>query len=244
MHNDKLTDINSNAFTRRHMLQMLVAGSASLLTGCGIAAANKSTANLACVVTPEQTEGPYFVDEKLKRSDIRFDPTDGSIQDGVPLTLVVNVFAVGSSACQPIKEAIVDIWHCNAKGVYSDAKDRSFDTRGSKFLRGYQLTDEQGVAKFFTIHPGWYDGRAVHIHFKVRAIDANGKRHEFTSQLYFDDKLNDEVFALAPYVGGGERKIKNNNDRIYEDGGSQLTLKPSKTTEGYIANFDVGLDLT
>ena len=198
---------------------------------------------MACVVTPEQTEGPYFVDEKLNRSDIRFDPTDGSIQAGMPLTLVVNVFAVGSHACQPIKEAIVDIWHCNAKGAYSDVKDRSFDTRGTKFLRGYQLTDEQGAAKFFTIHPGWYDGRAVHIHFKIRATDANGKRHEFTSQLYFDDKFNDEVFALAPYAGRGERKTKNSNDRIYEDGGRQLTLKLSKTAEGYIANFDVGLNL-
>lgn len=142
MQNDKSTTSANHAFTRRNALQLMAAAGASLITGCGVASENKSTSNLACVVTPEQTEGPYFVDEKLMRSDIRFDPTDGSIQDGTLLTLVVNVFAVGSRACKPIKDAIVDIWHCNADGIYSDAKDRSFDTRGRKFLRGYRLTDE------------------------------------------------------------------------------------------------------
>jgi len=232
-----------NKFTRRNMLQFIMAGGASLLAGCGIASQNKSAANLACLVTPEQTEGPYFVDEKLMRSDIRFDPTDGSIQDGTPLTLAINVYAAGINACKPIRDAIVDIWHCNADGVYSDAKDRSFDTRGRKFLRGYRLTDELGAAKFFTIYPGWYDGRTVHIHFKIRTTDTAGKTHEFSSQLYFDDKLNDEVFALAPYAGRGERTTKNSDDRIFEDGGQQLMLKPIKTSDGYIASFDVGLNL-
>ncbi|MES2580366.1 MAG: intradiol ring-cleavage dioxygenase [Pseudomonadota bacterium] len=243
MLNDKLPSPISGAFSRRNMLQIMIASGFSLLTSCGAASQNKSTSNLACIVTPEQTEGPYFVDEKLMRSDIRFDPTDGSIQEGMLLTLTINVFKTGSSACTPIKDAIVDIWHCNAEGVYSDAKDRSFDTRGRKFLRGYRLTDELGAVKFFTVYPGWYDGRAVHIHFKIRTTDASGKSHEFTSQLYFDDKLNDEVFALAPYAGKGVRRINNSNDGIYEEGGRQLMLKPYKTADGYMANFDVGLNL-
>ena len=242
MQNDKLITSTDHVFTRRNALQMMAVAGASLITGCGVASENKLASNLACVVTPEQTEGPYFVDEKLMRSDIRFDPTDGSIQNGTPLTLVVNILAVGRNVCKPIKDAIVDIWHCNAEGVYSDAKDRSFDTRGRKFLRGYRLTDELGAVKFFTVYPGWYDGRAVHIHFKIRTTDANGKNHEFTSQLYFDDKLNDEVFAQPPYAGRGERKTNNSNDRIYADGGKQLMLKPIKTAEGYTATFDVGLN--
>ena len=244
MTNENLPNSEKQVFTRRHALQLLAAAGASLLTGCGVASENKSASTLACVVTPEQTEGPYFVDEKLMRSDIRFDPTDGSIQEGQLLTLTINVFKTGKSACTPIKDAIVDIWHCNAEGVYSDAKDRSFDKRGRKFLRGYRLTDEQGAVKFFTVYPGWYDGRAVHIHFKIRHTDAACKNHAFTSQFYFDDHLNDEVFALAPYAGKGVRRINNSNDRIYEEGGRQLMLKPIKTADGYMANFDVGLNLT
>ena len=236
-------NLANSVLTRRRALQLIVATGSSLLTGCGTASENKSASSLACVVTPEQTEGPYFVDEKLMRSDIRFDPTDGSIQEGQLLTLTINVFKTGNNACKPIKDAIVDIWHCNADGVYSDVKDRNFDTRGRKFLRGYRLTDEQGAVKFFTIYPGWYDGRAVHIHFKIRIADAAGKNHEFTSQLYFDDKLNDEVFAQAPYAGKSVRRINNNNDRIYQDGGQELILKPTKTADGYWANFEVGLNL-
>lgn len=237
------THSSAQPISRRNMLQIIVAGGFSLLTSCGFASQNKATSNLACVVTPEQTEGPYFVDEKLMRSDIRFDPTDGSIQEGQLLTLAINVFKTGKNACTPIKDAIVDIWHCNAEGVYSDAKDRSFDTRGRKFLRGYRLTDEQGAVKFFTVYPGWYDGRAVHIHFKIRHTDASGKQHEFTSQLYFDDRLNDEIFAQAPYAGKGVRKTNNSNDRIYEGGGQQLMLKPIKTADEYMATFEVGLNI-
>lgn len=244
MLNDISPSSSNRSFTRRNMLQIMIASGFSLLTSCGITPQNKSTSNLACIVTPEQTEGPYFVDEKLMRSDIRFDPIDGSIQEGVPLTLMINVFKTGNSACTPIKDAVVDIWHCNAEGVYSDARDRSFDTRGRKFLRGYRLTDEEGAVKFFTVYPGWYNGRAVHIHFKIRVTDVSGKNHEFTSQLYFDDKLNDEIFALAPYAGKGMRRINNSNDRIYEDGGQQLMLKPKKTADGYMASFDVGLNFS
>ncbi|MFA6179945.1 MAG: intradiol ring-cleavage dioxygenase [Candidatus Methylopumilus sp.] len=233
-------------FTRRNMLQLLAAASASLLTGCGTDLlpnrGKTSSANLACIVTPEQTEGPYFVDEKLMRSDIRFDPADGSIQEGLPLTLAINVYSVGITNCQPLKDAIVDIWHCNAEGVYSDAKDRSFDTRGRKFLRGYKQTDDQGSVKFFTIYPGWYDGRTVHIHFKIRTTDTQGKTHEFSSQLYFDDALSDQVFATEPYARKGQRTTLNRNDGIYEEGGPQLTLKPTKTADGYNASFDVGLN--
>jgi protocatechuate 3,4-dioxygenase beta subunit len=104
------------------------------------------TAIPACIVLPELTEGPYFVDEKINRSDIRSDPSDGSVKDGLPLQLTFRVSQVNNS-CSPLEGATVDIWHCDAAGVYSDASDPSFNTKGKEFLRGYQVTDANGVAQ-------------------------------------------------------------------------------------------------
>jgi protocatechuate 3,4-dioxygenase beta subunit len=94
----------------------------------------------------------------------------------------------------------VDIWHCDAFGVYSDAVDPGFNTVGQKFLHGYQITDNNGSVELTTIYPGWYAGRTVHIHFKVRLFAGTTQTYSFTSQLYFDDTFTDQVFATqAPY---------------------------------------------
>jgi protocatechuate 3,4-dioxygenase beta subunit len=190
----------------------------------------------ACVVRPALTEGPYFVDEKLNRSDIRSDPGSGAVKAGVPLTLTFNVSKVGSSACQPLANATVDVWHCDALGVYSDAADPGFSTKGQKFLRGYQVTNNSGKASFQTIYPGWYQGRAVHIHFKVRSGNA-----EFTSQLFFDEAVSAQVFAQPPYSQKGQGWVRNSGDSIFRDSKGLLTLAPEKTAEGYAATFDIGL---
>jgi protocatechuate 3,4-dioxygenase beta subunit len=196
----------------------------------------------SCVVRPEMTEGPYFVDEKLNRADVRSDPSDGSVREGVPLRLTFLVSQIGASACTPLAGAMVDIWHCDAAGVYSDATDRGFSTKGKKFLRGYQVTDNKGVAGFTTIYPGWYAGRAVHIHFKIRTIAGATTTHEFTSQLFFDDTLSDTVFTQAPYAGRGQRTTRNANDGIYRSGGDQLLLQVRPDgSGGYAATFDIGL---
>src|SRR5215472_9972759 len=147
----------------------------------------------ACVVRPEQTEGPYFVDEHLRRSDIRSDPTDGQVKPGTPLALTVLLSRLSAGDCQPLAGAQVDIWQCDALGVYSDVRDPGFNTVGQKFLRGSQLTDEAGTAQFLTIYPGWYQGRTVHTHFKVRTHPNDATGYEFTSQLYYDDALSDIV---------------------------------------------------
>ena len=112
-----------------------------------------------CVVKPQQTEGPYFVDERLNRSDIRMDPTAGSVVEGIPLDLTFNVSRIdSSSSCTPLAGAVVNVWHCDALGQYSDVRDTAegFNTLGQKYLRGYQVTDENGSARFTTIYPGWY----------------------------------------------------------------------------------------
>lgn len=197
----------------------------------------------SCVVRPEQTEGPYFVDEALHRSDIRSDPADGIRSPGIPLALTILVSQLRAGACAPLPGAQVDLWHCDAVGVYSDVRDPGFDTTGRKFLRGYQITDARGAARFLTIYPGWYAGRTVHIHFKIRTAPSTGRSLEFTSQLYFDDALTDRVHTAAPYASKGRRTMRNRDDRIYRRGGDHLTLAPAETADGYRASFAIGLQL-
>jgi protocatechuate 3,4-dioxygenase beta subunit len=200
--------------------------------------------NPGCVARPEQTEGPYFVDERLKRADIRSDPSNGKTMPGTPLLLGLTVASIVGGACRPIAGAQVDIWHCDAEGVYSDVTDPHFRTVGQRFLRGYQVTDARGTVRFTTIYPGWYPGRTVHIHFKVRTDPASERGHAFTSQLYFDDAFSDRVFARAPYAGRGERKMRNADDEIFQEGGRELILAPKGKGEGYAADFTLGLDLS
>ena len=243
--------------TRREAVAILGAAGASLLTGCSpgqssaantsanaSAAGQTSTASNAipgCVVRPEQTEGPYFVDEKLNRSDIRSDPSDGTVKGGIPLELTFAVSQLGTGSCTPISGAIVDVWHCDADGVYSDVQDPSFNTRGKKYLRGYQVTDAAGKAKFTTIYPGWYRGRAVHIHFTVRTNAAGSSGHQFTSQIYFDDAQNDEVFSKPPYAARGKGQIRNAQDGIFRDGGTQLVMAVKPNGSGYAGTFDLAM---
>jgi protocatechuate 3,4-dioxygenase beta subunit len=196
-----------------------------------------------CVATPEQTEGPYFVDEHLNRSDIRSDPVDGSVRPGLPLSLQIHLSAIDSTGCRPLVAAAVDIWHCDAQGVYSDVGERGFRTLDSRFLRGYQVTDASGSVRFATIYPGWYPGRTVHIHFKVRTGPNAPRALQWTSQLYFDDAITDQVHRHAAYPQRGRPRTKNAGDGIFQDGGRSLMLALSSSTEGYDARFNAGLQL-
>lgn len=197
----------------------------------------------ACVARPEQTAGPYFVDANLNRSDIRSDPASGALKEGTPLDLVLAVSGLRAGTCAPLPGAHVDVWHCDAMGVYSGVEDPGFNTVGQNFLRGYQLTDKAGEARFRTIYPGWYPGRAVHIHFKIRTDPGSERGHEFTSQLYFDDGLTSRVYSREPYAGRSGRWDLNADDRIFARGGDQLLLAPKPLGDGYAARFEVGLQL-
>jgi len=245
--------------TRREMLVLLGAsGTAAFLAACtpsalqslaptaspttAAGATASGSALPACVVEPALTEGPYFVDEKLQRSDIRPDPGTGAVSEGVPLDLTFAVSKVGGSSCQAYPDVLVDVWHCNALGHYSDISSEG--TLGQKFLRGYQVTDSAGKAHFTTIYPGWYQGRAVHIHFKIRSDPAASSGLEFTSQLFFDDTLSDQVFAVAPYSQEGARSTRNDNDGIFQQSNGLLTLAPSgDPTTSFSTTFEVGLQV-
>lgn len=197
-----------------------------------------------CVARPRQTEGPYFVDARLERSDLRSDPTDGTLKPGVPVALAFHVSRYDGDACKPLAGAVVDLWQCDALGVYSGVQDFAgrFDTREQRFLRGYQVTDSRGMARFTTLYPGWYSGRAVHIHFKVRTDPEAGHGLEFTSQLYFDDALTDRVHQQAPYAERGPRNVRNDRDGIYRrSGGDELVLDLTESGEGYTGAFHLAL---
>ena len=150
---------------------------------------------------------------------------------------------VGANGCAPFEGAVVDVWHCDAMGVYSDVNDPSFSTVGKQFLRGYQVTGPDGIARFTTVIPGWYRGRTVHIHFKIRAQDGSGSEYEFTSQLFFDDSVIDEIYKQAPYASKGKRTVRNPDDNIFQNGGDQLTLALNETAQGYSSTFDIGLQM-
>jgi protocatechuate 3,4-dioxygenase beta subunit len=207
-----------------------------------------------CVVVPALTEGPYFVDEMLERQDIRADSSGEIVKQGVLLKLMFRVSDVTGGKCGPLPGAQVDVWHCDAEGRYSGVVDRivGFDTSEQDWLRGYQITDENGLVEFVTICPGWYPGRAGHIHFKIRTDPRAERGHEFTSQVFFPEEVTDIVHTLPPYDAKGYRNVLNEQDGIFRGSDGLLTLKVAEIGEkeeegtgepGYAALFDIGLDL-
>jgi len=238
MHNDD--NPVGAILTRREIIGMAGAAGIAWL-GRG---ASALAASAGCVVRPAQTEGPYFVDQMLERSDLRRDPTDGSLQAGLPLELAIVVTRWAAGACVPLPDAQVDLWHCDLRGVYSGVQDPAFDTTGQKFLRGFQRTDAAGRATFTTIYPGWYPGRTVHIHFKIRSPSTRSPGFEFTSQLYFDDALTDRVFATGLYAARGPRRTRNEDDGIFRRDGSELLLALDRRNDGNAGTFEVALRMT
>jgi len=181
---------------------------------------------VTCVLAPEMTEGPYYVEGDKVRRNI----TEG--KPGVPLALRLTVVDV--STCKPIKGAAVDIWHCDAGGVYSGTSVQN--TEELRFLRGIQRTDKNGLALFKTMYPGWYTGRAVHIHLKVYL----GGSTVHTGQLFFPDKLTDAVYKRAPYNKRSNRDQRNANDSIFRNGGARSMLKLAKNGTGYVGRISMG----
>jgi protocatechuate 3,4-dioxygenase beta subunit len=208
----------------------LVAGAAGLAglratEDAGAGPAGVSSGLITCVLAPEQTEGPYYVDDATFRRNV----TEG--RPGAPLTLRLTV--LNASNCKPIKGAAVEIWHCDAVGTYS-ATGAEADER---FLRGVQRTDAKGLAIFKTIYPGWYQGRTVHIHTMVHV----GGNVVHTGQLYFSDSVTDVVYRRSPYRARPNRTTRNAADSIYRNGGKRSTLKVVRKGSAYVGSITMGV---
>ena len=208
----------------------LVAGAAGVAglreaDEAGAGPAGVASGLVTCVLAPEQTEGPYYVDDATFRRNV----TEG--RPGAPLTLRLTV--VNASSCRPIKGAAVEIWHCDAAGAYS-ATGAEADER---FLRGIQRTDAKGLALFRTIYPGWYPGRTVHIHTMVHL----GGNVVHTGQLYFSDATTDAVYRRRPYSARPNRTTRNAADSIYVNGGRRSTLKVVRRGSAYVGSITMGV---
>jgi protocatechuate 3,4-dioxygenase beta subunit len=230
--------------TRRDSLVRLaglvagVAGAGGAFEGSGPAAV--ASGAVSCVLTPELTEGPYYLPAKLRR-DIR------GGRPGVALELRTTV--LNASTCRPIKGAVVDIWHCDAGGVYSGyaqggggggggGGSHEDPTDALRFLRGLQRTNAAGLASFQTIYPGWYQGRTVHVHVKVQL----GGSVVHTGQLFFPEAVTDAVYHRAPYSSRPDRSERNTEDSIFVNGGSKGLLKLTRTKSGgYVARITMGV---
>jgi protocatechuate 3,4-dioxygenase beta subunit len=130
-------------------------------------------------------------------------------------------------------EPKVDIWHANSQGLYSDIQ--SIGTLGKKFLRGYQVTDDDGTVRFTTIYPGWYEDRAIHIHVKIRTFEALQKTFEWTSQFYLSNSINNQVHMLSPYSTHGQPPMTNEQNGIYA-GASTDGMLPSNAGQHLMLN--------
>jgi protocatechuate 3,4-dioxygenase beta subunit len=241
--------------------ELLVRG-AGLLAFAGVAdgVARIARAATTYVATPEETEGPYWVDEQLNRSDLQVDPSDNSVQAGFPLVFTVTVSSLASGAIAPLSGAIVDIWHCNVLGIYSDESaynpgggDGTVVTTGKKFLRGYQISNTKGQVRFLSIYPGWYTSRTAHIHCRVRIGGFTSPTTNFTTQFFFPDTLTDQVYLTSPYnQRTSARDTYNTSDSVYTgldcatnaESGSESMFNITTTSAYASASYNVILDLT
>jgi protocatechuate 3,4-dioxygenase beta subunit len=219
----------------------------------GVAAPeDAAAASGMCVLdTPTMTEGPYWVDEMLNRSDIRANSSSasvnaGAVQEGVPLSVTINVFDA-ENGCAPVEGAHVDIWHANAYGVYSD--EQVENSTGQNFLRGYQVTDSNGSVTFKTIYPGWYPGRAIHIHVRVRTFSGSTTVLNFTTQIFFSDAQNNSVMTGASPYNTRSRTTPDttdSSDNILDESGStnestNVIGLTGSNAAGWAGTFNVAL---
>jgi len=243
--------LNSLQLTRRRLIEILGGAGVAALSGCGGSSTSASSTSGAtsgttsgttasCVLTPELTVGPYFVDEKLNRSDLTTNTTDTNVLNATPLTLTMTIMEYASSGCSALVGAQVDIWHADAAGIYSDESVEN--TTGQTFLRGYQLTDANGAVTFKTVVPGWYSGRTIHIHVMIRTLSSSGSvLTEFTTQLFFDQTLlNALTTTVSPYSSRGVPDTTNAQDSIYSSA-TQLTLTNATSGGGYTASITLGV---
>jgi len=222
---------------RRALAGFGVLGIQRWLPACGSDGRSSQTpdaptnGDATCVLTPAQTEGPFFFDTGFDRRDIR----EG--KEGALLELGLRV--VDAQSCEPISGALVEVWHADAAGAYSafdTAQGNSANAAGQTFLRGFQTSDSNGLVEFVTVYPGWYPGRTPHIHIMVLLAGApQGQASLLTTQLYFPEAITDAVYALAPYAARGPRSTTNASDGVGVP--SALIGAVEETEQGFSTSF-------
>jgi protocatechuate 3,4-dioxygenase beta subunit len=223
---------------RREAIAVMGAAGAAVAFGCGDSPTSPSTTtttpttsgttNAACAVTPSETVGPFPSLTDMFRSDIR----EG--KPGTQLTLTVKVVNTNAS-CAAVQNANVEIWHVDAAGNYSQYGSSA----GQTFLRGIQTTNSSGEATFITNYPGWYQGRATHIHVEVTINGTSVK----ATQLAFPESINNAVHTQGAYATGrGTNPTSNASDGIFADSlSSELITPAGNVSSGYTASFQVGV---
>ena len=233
------TQASGRQLSRRAAVGAIGAAAAAVAVACGdsptsASAVDTSTGgttstNAACAVTPSETIGPYPSRTDMFRSDIREN------RGGTPLTLTVKVVNVNSS-CAAVVGADVEIWHVDAAGDYSQYGSQTAAT----FLRGIQTTNATGEVTFTTIYPGWYQGRATHIHAEVTM----GGRSIKVTQIAFPESVNNAVHATGVYASRGSNPMSNQSDGIFADSlASELVTPTGSPSGGYSATFQIGVSL-
>jgi protocatechuate 3,4-dioxygenase beta subunit len=219
----------------------------------------------AAKLTPELTEGPYWVNTMLHRSNVLGNTHGGGHQPGVPLRLYINVFE--ATTTKPMNGLAVDIWHANAHGLYSDESSQQAgggtsgargNTISDNWLRGYQITGKDrglrkqpvhGQVSFQTIWPGWYAGRAIHIHVRVRKLHSSGATIAgYTTQIFFSDTNNTHVLtAAAPYNARspqtGPTTDESDTVMTSADFATNIVAVKGSIGTGYTAVFNIAADL-
>jgi protocatechuate 3,4-dioxygenase beta subunit len=236
----------NRTFSRREALGLFGAASAALAAACGSSPTTPSTTtsssstggtttSSSCAVSPEETAGPYpdrtgmIGNSGFYRQDI----TEG--KSGLPLTLALTIVNVRST-CAPVANATVEIWQCDATGNYSEYGN----SVGQTFLRGLQTTDSSGMVTFKTIYPGWYMGRATHIHVEVFVNGATVK----TTQIAFPETVSASVYRTGVYAAHGQNSTTNSGDNVFSDGTDhELAMLSGDTTGGYTATLVVGISV-
>lgn len=229
--------------TRREVLVLLGASGLAASVGCGSGETSTSPSSTsggtsggsggACAIAPSETLGPYPSLTGLVRSDIR----EG--RSGLSLVLTITVVNA-NNACGPVAGAQVDVWQCDAQGRYSEYSQPGYDGRGDTFLRGIQTTDASGRVTFTTVYPGWYAGRATHIHVEVTV---NGRSVKVT-QIAFPENVTAAVYGSGVYASKGQNPTSNTGDNVFADSlNSELATLSGDTTNGYTATFQLGVSI-
>jgi len=239
--------VMNRRYNRREALGLLSAASAAIVAACGSSPTSPTTTTTSgsttsgtttsgsCAVSPEETAGPYpdrtgmFSNSAFYRQDITED------KSGLPLTLALSVVNV-TNACAPVANAVVEVWQCDATGNYSEYGN----SVGQTFLRGLQTTDSNGLVTFKTIYPGWYQGRATHIHVEVFVNGATVK----TTQIAFPETVSSAVYQTGVYASHGQNSTTNTGDMVFADGvDHELASLSGDTSSGYTATLQIGISV-